>query len=136
MNKQDSVLTGQLVTGNFSIQAQLPKSDKNITISGYLYEGESVESVNSRIDLIHDVVDRQLTRISIARLDAEHSQFILHLSQIKSILGELESKQSSGQKLSSQEKNNLVTMNQNVTMLLSNLAAKAAEIAEARAKLV
>ena len=62
MNKADVIDESQVaVTGNFTLTANLPNG-KNFSVSGYLYSGESMESINDRVDILHDVVDRQRTR--------------------------------------------------------------------------
>ena len=79
MDKQSAA--GYAVTGNFSINAQLP-SGKTISVSGYLYDEESIESVNGRLDILHDVVDRQRTRAEIPELEAKRDQMIKNLAQM------------------------------------------------------
>lgn len=66
--------TAQLVTGNFTLTAQMA-SGKSMNISGYAYEGESVESLNQRISLMHDALDFQRRRAEIPEL--EHKRDIL-----------------------------------------------------------
>ncbi len=62
----------KLVGGQFTIQAQLgSKSGKTMNISGCVYDGETVEEMNSRIDLLHDLLDRQVVRGEIPGLEAE-----------------------------------------------------------------
>ena len=86
--QQEGTLQGALVTGNFSIQATMPNG-KTINVSGYLYEGESVESVNTRVNLFHDIVDHQRTRSEIPELEARRDQGINALKDIKNVLENL-----------------------------------------------
>lgn len=130
--KQESVLSGALVTGNFTIQAQLPMG-KNITVSGYLYEGESVESVNQRVNLFHDIVDFQRTRAEIPELEAKKDQMVIQLGQMKDVLAELEVKKING-KLSSQDKQMLVNMANSITKVTEEITKGEKAIAEAKAK--
>ena len=130
--KQEPVLSGALVTGNFTIQAQLPMG-KSITVSGYLYEGESVESVNNRVNLFHDIVDFQRTRAEIPELEAKKDQMIVQLTQMKEVLAGLEVKKAAG-KLSSQEKQMIVNMAASITKVTEELGKGEKAIAAAHAK--
>ena len=130
--KQESVLSGALVTGNFTINAQLPMG-KSITVSGYLYEGESVESVNNRVNLFHDIVDFQRTRAEIPELEAKKDQMVVQLGQMKDVLAELEVKKVNG-KLSSQDKQMLINMANSITKVTEEIAKGEKAIAEAKAK--
>lgn len=130
--KQESVLSGALVTGNFTIQAQLPMG-KNITVSGYLYEGESVESVNQRVNLFHDIVDFQRTRAEIPELEAKKDQMVVQLGQMKDVLSELEVKKVNG-KLSSQDKQMLINMVNSITKVTEEITKGEKAIADAKAK--
>lgn len=130
--KQESVLSGALVTGNFTINAQLPMG-KSITVSGYLYEGESVESVNHRVNLFHDIVDFQRTRSEIPELEAKKDQMVVQLGQMRDVLAELEVKKHDG-KLSSQEKQMLVNMSNSITKVTEEIEKGEKAIASAKAK--
>lgn len=105
---QDNPAT-QAVTGNFSINAQM-STGKQISVSGYLYDGESVESVNARLDLLHDVIDRQRMRAEIPDLESALEKLITSLNMHKEGMQALEKKKELGGKLSSQEKNILDNM--------------------------
>lgn len=126
-------LTGALVTGNFSIQANMPNA-KQITVSGYLYEGESVESVNERVNLFHDIVDFQRTRSEIPELEAKRDQMTNALSQMRDVLSDLERKQNEGKKLTSQEKMTLQNMGVSIAKVNEDLQKGAKAIADAKAK--
>lgn len=130
--KQESVLSGALVTGNFTIQAQLPMG-KSITVSGYLYEGESVESVNHRVNLFHDVADFQRTRAEIPELEAKKDQMVIQLGQMKDVLAGLEVKKVNG-KLSSQDKQMLINMANSITKVTEEIGKGEKAIADAKAK--
>ena len=61
---QEQPLNAALITGNFTITATMP-NDKTINVAGYLYEGESIQSVNQRVSLFQDIVDFQRTKAEI-----------------------------------------------------------------------
>lgn len=130
--KQESVLSGALVTGNFTIQAQMPMG-KTITVSGYLYEGESIESVNGRVNIFHDIVDFQRTRAEIPELEAKLDQRVVQLGQMRDALTELEAKKLNG-KLSSQEKQMLGNMETSIVKVMEDIAKGEEAVAAAKAK--
>lgn len=133
MKPEESTLNGALVTGNFTIQAQMPMG-KNITVSGYLYEGESIESVNNRVNLFHDIVDFQRTRSEIPELEAKRDQLVKQLEQMRDVMASLDKKKSDGAKLSSQEKQTLEQMLANIKHCSGEIEKGNAAIATAKAK--
>lgn len=134
MSKQEEgTLQGALVTGNFSIQATMPNG-KTINVSGYLYEGESVESVNNRVNLFHDIVDFQRTRSEIPELEARRDQGVVALNQMKDVLASLEAKQKNGGKLTSQEKLTIQNMGTNITRVTEDIEKGEKAIFDAKKK--
>ena len=96
---------GMAVTGNFSLNAQLgANAGKSMVISGYLYDGESIGSVNDRVDAMHTIMDRQRLRAEIPELEAKRDQMIQQMDQMRDHLTGLEAKQGLGGKLTSQDK--------------------------------
>lgn len=129
----EKTMSGALVTGNFTIQAQMPNG-KNMTVSGYLYEGESVESVNQRVNLFHDVVDFQRTRSEIPELEAKLGASVSRLEDIRMHYKVLLDKQESGKKLNSQETGALAVMDVNVNKHIQDIKDGEKAVAEAKAK--
>ena len=131
--QQEGTLQGALVTGNFSIQATMPNG-KTINVSGYLYEGESVESVNTRVNLFHDIVDHQRTRSEIPELEARRDQGINALKDMKNVLENLEAKQKNGAKLTSQEKLTIQNLGTNIVRVSEDIEKGELAISEAKKK--
>ena len=129
----ESPLHGVAVTGNFTIQATLPQG-KQVTFSGYLYEGESIESVNQRVDLLHDAIDRQRTRAEIPELEVILENSIKRLDEIKGHYSVLLDKKAKGGKVTTQEKQALDVMDVNVQKHADDITKGREKIAEARAK--
>ena len=121
------------VTGNFSLQAQLPNG-KSFSVQGYIYDTESIESLTQRIDLLHDVVDRQRLRAEIPELEAKRDQMIKQLDQMKEHMSGLERKKNDGGKLSSQEKLALANIQQSLSKVLEEIQKGTQAIADAKAK--
>jgi len=129
----ESPLHGVAVTGNFTIQATLPQG-KQVTFSGYLYEGESIESVNQRVDLLHDAIDRQRTRAEIPELEVILENSIKRLDEIKGHYSVLLDKKAKNGKITTQEKQALDVMDVNVQKHADDITKGREKIAEARAK--
>jgi len=121
------------VTGNFSLQAQLPNG-KTFSVSGYLYDSESLESVNQRVDLMHDVLDRQRLRAEIPELEAKRDQMIKQLDQMRDHMAGLERKKETSGKLSSQEKLSLDNIGQSISKVLEEIEKGGKAIADAKKK--
>ena len=126
-------LTGVAVTGNFTLQATLPQG-KTFSVSGYIYEGESIESLNQRVDLIHDACDRQRTRAEIPELELVLESKLKHLEDAKTHYLALNNKKELNGKLTSQEKSALDVQDIALTRALEDIQKGRDKIAEARAK--
>ena len=123
------------VTGNFTLTAQLPQG-KSLSISGYLYDRESFESVSARIDVLHDALDRQRTRAEIPELEVKMDQSVARLEEIKTHYAAMDKKQSSGMKLTKQELDFLNVRDINVNKHLDDIEKGRKAVADARAALV
>ena len=134
-NPAASPLSGVAVTGNFTISAQLPQG-KQVSFQGYLYEGESIESVNQRVDLLHDAIDRQRTRAEIPELEVILENSIKRLDEIKGHYSVMLKKKASGKALTTQEKQALEVMDINVSKHAEDIDKGRAKIAAAKAALV
>lgn len=124
----------QAVLGNFQLSAQLPDG-KSFNVSGYLFSGESVESLNARLDLLHGVVDRQRTLAEIPELEKKMDAAVKRLVEYRGFCDALVHKQQTKKSsLSSQEKQQLDMMDINIKKLTEDIEEGKRTIAEARAK--
>lgn len=123
----------QAVMGNFQLTATLPQG-KTITVSGYVFEGEAAESLSQRLDLLHDVIDRQRTRAEIPELEVKLEQSIKRLDEIRAHYAALLDVKGKGGKLSTQQKQALDVMDINVNKHVEDIEKGRVAIAEARAK--
>lgn len=124
---------GNAVTGNFTLTATLPQG-KQVTFSGYLYDGESIESVNGRIDLLHDAMDRQRTRAEIPELEVVLESKVKRLDELKGHYSAILAKKERAGKLNPQEKAQLDVMDINLKHNVDDIAQGRSKIVEARAK--
>lgn len=131
---EQQVIDGDMVTGNFTLQAQLPMG-KTMTVSGYIYSKNTLEAVNKQIDLLHDVMDRQRLRAEIPELEIKRDQRVIQLGQIRDHLAGLAKKQDNGGKLSSAEKKMIEELTINVERVKEDITKGETAIAEAKAKI-
>lgn len=122
------------VMGNFSLNATMADG-KTFSVSGYLFDKESFESLNARVDLLHDVVDRQRTRAEIPQLEAVRDQKIRQLDQMREHMNGLDQRVSGGGKpLTSQEKLALKNISESIGKVQEDIDKGAEAIAQAKAK--
>lgn len=122
------------ITGNFNLTAQLAgSSGRSMQIAGYIYDHESVESLNARLDVLQEVIERQRARSEIPELEAKREQMVKGLAQAAEVLAELEAKQETGN-ISSQERMNLKNMRVNIAKVNEEIDKGAVAIAEAKKK--
>lgn len=122
----------QAITGNFNLTAQLGASGRTIQFAGYVYDGESQESVQGRIDIMRAIIDREKTLAEIPELEAKREQMLRGLEQAREIMHDLERRQKAGENLSSQERLNLRNMRTNVENVAKEIDKGTAAIAEAK----
>lgn len=114
MSKESAtIVQGALVTGNFTINATMPNG-KNISVSGYAYDGESLESLNKRISLFDAAVDYQRKRSEVGELKLKLNASVHRLDDIRTHYGVILAKKSSGKKLTAQESQALDVMDLNI----------------------
>ena len=121
------------VIGNYNLTAQLPNG-RSIAVAGYLYEGEGLASINDRLDLCQEAIERQRIRCEIPELAAKREQMIVAMGQMKEVLAELETKRTNGQQLSSQERVNLNNMQVNIKRVNADIGKGEVAISEAKRK--
>lgn len=122
------------ILGNFQLQAQLPNS-RSVSITGYVFEGESVESLNERLDQLQEAIERQRARCEIPELEAKLEMLEKQMRDYLEHLEGLDQKrQQAGQTLSSQERMTLSQRKVNMDRFKKELEKGREAIAEARRK--
>mgnify|MGYP001617755689 CR=1 FL=1 len=120
------------ITGQFVLNAQLAgNSGRSMSITGYIYDGESLESLNGRLDMLQEVIERQRTRAEIPELEAKREQMIKGMHQARDVLADLEDRAKTGQ-LSSQERMNLKNMKVNIAKVNEEIDKGTEAIQEAK----
>lgn len=121
------------ILGNFTLTAQLPNG-RSINVAGYVFEGESKESLDDRLDILQEVIERQRIRCEIPELEARKEQQVQALDNMRTVIAEMEKKRENGQALSSQERMNLNNMKTNIKKLNEDIDKGSVAIAEAKKK--
>lgn len=135
--KQRPILAAQSTPaqGNFTLQAVLAgQSGRSIAVQAYIFDGESAESLNARMDLLQEVIERQRIRCEIPELEAKRDQMVKGLEQAKEVLGALVDKERNGEKLSSNEKLQIRNMQTNIGRVSDEIDKGTEAIQEARRK--
>ncbi len=123
------------ITGNFNLTAQLAgSSGRSIAIAGYIYDGESYESLTGRLDVLNDLIDRERARSEIPELEAKREQMVRGMAQAREVLAEMEGKQKRGESLSSQERTNMKNLAVNIAKMNEEIGKGAEAIVEAKKK--
>jgi hypothetical protein len=86
MDKQTAVL------GNFSITLPGPNGS-SLQISGYVYEGESKESLDARMDISREVLERQQSALEIPVLEERMVQLERQKGDVERAYADLLEKQ-------------------------------------------
>ncbi len=120
------------IIGNFNLSAALP-NNRSIAVAGYFYEGESVASINERLDLCQEAIERQRLRCEIPELEAAREQRITAMRQMTEVMNELAGKQQAG-KISSQERLTLKNMQVNLKKVSEDISKGEVAIADAKRK--
>ena len=118
------------IIGNYNLTAQLPNG-RSIAVAGYLYEGEDIASINERLDLCQEAIERQRTRCEIPELEAKREMQIKAMQDLELHYRGLEEKQRQSH-LTSQEKLSLQNWGQNAEKLKKDIEKGDAAILEAK----
>lgn len=122
----------RVVNGNFQFEAQLPNG-KRLVLNGYTFEGETGDSLNSRLDLYAAVADRQRFRAEIPELEARLEQHRVALEQHKDHLAGIQA-QMVGKTPNQQQRNNVENVSKSIEAIVKEIAKGELAIAEAKAK--
>lgn len=125
----------QAITGQFVINAQLAgSSGKSMSFTGYVYDGESKESVEGRVDILQEIIERQRIRSEIPELEAAREQRINGMKQAADVLADLEGRQQNGGSLTSQERLSLSNLRVNIKKANEDIEKGDVAIKEAKLK--
>ncbi|WP_157664118.1 hypothetical protein [Burkholderia ubonensis] len=139
MSQASQEVTAATVIGNFTITLPAP-NQAQLSASGYLVEGESKDSLDSRMDMVREALQRQQRMLEIPVLEAHIEQWEKARDDVARAYADLLERQnakSSGKAgakaLSSQEQANLKNAPQQLKGIETELEKARKKIADARA---
>ncbi|KUZ33378.1 hypothetical protein [Burkholderia ubonensis] len=139
MSQASQEVTAATVIGNFTITLPAP-NQAQLSASGYLVEGESKDSLDSRMDLVREALQRQQRMLEIPVLEAHIEQWEKARDDVARAYADLLERSNakaagkSGSKaLSSQEQANLKNAPQQLKGIETELEKARKKIADARA---
>jgi hypothetical protein len=131
----ESIGGSSAITGTININAALAgSSGRSMAIQAYIYDGESKESLEQRIDIFQEIIERQRVRSEIPELEAKRDQMMKGMAQAAEVMQELSDKQKNGTQLSSQERLNLRNLGSNIQKMKEEIDKGSKEIVEAKKK--
>ncbi|RQQ54301.1 hypothetical protein DF121_08140 [Burkholderia stagnalis] len=124
--------------GNFTITLPAP-NQAQLSASGYLVEGESKDSLDSRMDMVREALQRQQRMLEIPVLEAHIEQWEKARDDVEHAYADLlqrnkdkQSGKSGAKSLSSQEQANLKTYPVQLKGIEAELEKARKKIADAR----
>ncbi|WP_157646733.1 hypothetical protein [Burkholderia ubonensis] len=139
MSQASQEVTAATVIGNFTITLPAP-NQAQLSASGYLVEGESKDSLDRRMDLVREALQRQQRMLEIPVLEAHIEQWEKARDDVARAYADLLERQNAkaagkaGSKaLSSQEQANLKNAPQQLKGIEAELEKARKKIADARA---
>lgn len=93
-------------TGSFECSITLTDR-RTLRVTGYMYSDDSLDEINTRVDAMQDVLDRQAIRADIVNKEAQIDQHTRNLENIHESFQGLLALQQGGKKLTSQQKQQL-----------------------------
>ncbi len=119
--------------GTFQLSAELANK-RGIGCSISILQGEDLDSINGKLDLAQEAIERQRTRCEIPELEAARDQRIKGLEQAREVLAELATRQQAGERLSSQEQLTLRNLGVNIEKAKEDIEKGEQAIVEAKRK--
>lgn len=108
------------VLGNFQINLPGPNG-ASLSISGYVYADESLESLNQRMDTCREALLRQQSTLEIPVLEENIAQMSRQLEVTQKAYKDLLEKKTGNQKMSSQDQAALANYPQQIKFIQSEM---------------
>lgn len=123
-----------VIIGNFEVSHQLTQQ-RTMRVTGYIYNKDTPEAINARIDIMQDAMDRQFIRCDVVNKEAQEKATMAALENHRQVIDDLIKKRDEGKKLSSQEKQTIDRWDDNLRNGKAQMASLRSAIAEGRKKL-
>lgn len=123
----------RIIDGSFDITANLPNSSQ-VIVHGYLYQNETRDQKNARLDEIADMVARQHARAGIELREAQIRQLTDNLKQIKKQIEDLSVMKREKGHLTSNQKQTLDNADRSIKSLTDQVNTAVEELAKVKKK--
>ena len=127
-------MTEELIrVADFTAAAQMPNG-KQFAINGCIFQGETEEQVNARVDLYFRIIDRQRTIAEIPELELKHEQLKKNTENTRKTLMDLDEQTKNGS-LASNQKTHYQNLMRTLQEQVEQLEKGAKAIQEAKDKI-
>lgn len=117
------------VLGNFAINLPAPNG-ASVSISGYIYEAESLESLNERMDVAREALTRQQQILELPELEKKIEMYATMLEQHQKAYASLLEKKKAGVKVASQDQAQLTNLPIQIKQITNELEKGKAAVAK------
>ena len=117
------------VLGNFSVNLPAPNG-ASVSISGYIYEAESLESLNERMDVAREALTRQQAILELPELEKKIEMYETMLEQHQKAYAALLEKKKAGLKVVSQDQAQLTNLPVQIKQITTELEKGKAAVAK------
>lgn len=117
------------VLGNFAINLPAPNG-ASVSISGYIYEAESLESLNERMDVAREALTRQQAILELPEIEKKIEMYETMLEQHQKAYAVLLEKKKAGTKVASQDQAQLTNLPVQIKQITTELEKGKAAVAK------
>lgn len=117
------------VLGNFAINLPAPNG-ATVSISGYIYEAESLESLNERMDVAREALTRQQAILELPEIEKKIEMYETMLEQHQKAYAALLEKKKAGSKVASQDQAQLTNLPVQIKQITNELEKGKAAVAK------
>lgn len=124
----------QVIVGNFEVTMNLTDK-RGVKLLGYITAADDAKSINRKLDLYQDALDRQFVRADLVTKRAEIKRWEATIDSLSDQYDAMTTKQQGGIKISSQEKQQMGKHETDLRLCRKNIESLEAAIAEANKQL-
>jgi phage-related protein len=134
MNEKIDAQVPRTVTGNFEVAMALSQQ-RTIKMTGCTYSDDDVATVNARVDIVQDVLDRQFVRADITNKEAQIAAMEQNLENLDDSVQGLVKLRETGKSLNSQQKLQVQNYDASRGQQMKTIASLRAAIVAGRQKI-
>jgi len=125
----------RLAAGNFTLSVILGDTKRQISMTGYVFNDDSAQELNERLDRYQDAIDRQVLRAEMKSHEDNIKRGELAIEQLAAHYEMMVRRKQSGKKLSSQELDQLDKYDVSVEFQKRAIVEARKNIADAKKRL-